>query len=328
MSFISEAWRAAKDPILASLWIIAAIFGLSCIVLAWGLFPLAQFPLVHNVLGTVGSATLAGGVFAALLKSWQFSGVFAKAISDVIYSERFIGSRSDLQGIWDRLTAHLYQQKFPKISTKINDIIRSDCFPGERDYYFENRQSHYIIAWHNKERGEISVSENRQATIVPHDVGQGCLLHSRHRSTVRESLTIESYTIDGLKVDKNNFPGFVETKNEFEKETGYYVTNSKIPLKGKEEFKINRKEKKIVSILEKPYMQVIQRTYVANQSITVIVKAQDLAVVFLGSAGNEWFGHEDVAGENDGFIQTQKRLLLPGQGFTLFFRRKVVTEEA
>ena len=327
MSFISNAWQTAKDPILASLWIIAAVFGFLCIVLAWGIFPPDQSPLFHNVLSTVGSATLAGGVFAALLKSWQFSGVYAKAISEVIYSERFIGSRSDLQSIWERLTAHLYQQRFPKISSEINNIIRDDCFPGERDYYFEDRQSTYFVGWHNEEKSEIYVEENRLATIVPHDVAEGCVLHSRHRSTVRGSLTIQSYIIDGLEVNIDNYPHLSEKKNEFDEETGYYVTNSEVPLKGKEKFEVIRKERKIVSLTEKPYLQVIQRTYVVTQSITVIIKTHELAVVFLGSAGNEWFNRQDVTDEN-GFIQKQKRLLLPGQGFTLFFRRKVTNKEA
>ncbi len=86
----------------------------------------------------LGQTILAGGLFAILLKTIQFSGVFKNELEKVIFEPKFLGSRKDLPEYWEKISKELFNDKFPKISKKLLSDITEVYFPTNHTIYYDN----------------------------------------------------------------------------------------------------------------------------------------------------------------------------------------------
>lgn len=81
------------------------------------------YKFLPSALKGVGVAVLSSGIFAAVLKSIQFSGIFQEELAKVIYSRNYLEKqdRKFLEDIWKLTSKVLYTQKFPRINEKIEN---------------------------------------------------------------------------------------------------------------------------------------------------------------------------------------------------------------
>lgn len=91
-----------------------------------------------QVISKVGFTILTSGVFAAIMKSFQFIGIFKQEIENVILESKFIEKRNDLPDLWKKISRSIYNKKFPEISDDLQEMILSSYFPTNHEYYYED----------------------------------------------------------------------------------------------------------------------------------------------------------------------------------------------
>src|SRR5205809_3270646 len=87
-----------------------------------GLFVIKDEP-ARPVIFSLASAILAGGVFASLLKSFQFIGVFRDAIADVMYRDPKFLERLDLPELMRSMISAMTAQCFPDLSKAMSKAV-------------------------------------------------------------------------------------------------------------------------------------------------------------------------------------------------------------
>lgn len=92
---------------------------------------------INLSLNKAAFAIFSSGVFAVVLKSIQFTGIFKEEISSVMLTPKFVENRKDLHVLWGNISKALYRQKFPLISEAIQKRILETYFPTKQEYYFK-----------------------------------------------------------------------------------------------------------------------------------------------------------------------------------------------
>ena len=131
------------------------------------------YKFLPSALKGVGVAVLSSGIFAAVLKSIQFSGIFQEELAKVIYSRNYLEKqdRKFLEDIWKLTSKVLYTQKFPKINEKIETIVLKHFFPSDHKYYFEDFRIFYNDVDIANEGGVdyVTYEQVTTAKLVPTD---------------------------------------------------------------------------------------------------------------------------------------------------------------
>ncbi len=106
------------------------------------LFPNSKFsPFTENwnkLIEKIGFIALTSGVFAGVLKSIQFTGLFKDELQKVISGSDFLNNRKDLPELWKTVSKTLSSQKFPEISDLLEDRILETYFPTNINHYNED----------------------------------------------------------------------------------------------------------------------------------------------------------------------------------------------
>jgi vacuolar-type H+-ATPase subunit I/STV1 len=85
MEVKKSRWEIVGEFILENLPWIFIIIGIASLLLGFIDFGPGRFlSTLPNILKTIGSTILGSGIFASVLKSFQFTGVFKKAVAQVI----------------------------------------------------------------------------------------------------------------------------------------------------------------------------------------------------------------------------------------------------
>lgn len=102
---------------------------------------LVKNPKLIDIIEKASLAILSSGIFAAVLKSIQFTGLFKEEIEKVMLGTDFVKNRMDLPQLWKTISQTIYKRKFPNISEDLENIILDTYFPTNDDYYYED----YIV---------------------------------------------------------------------------------------------------------------------------------------------------------------------------------------
>jgi hypothetical protein len=78
---------------------------------------------IQTIIKTIGVTFVGSGVFSAIIKSSEYSEIFANVIGEIIWSKKYIQQRTDKKEIWSMVSRLTYDEKFPLISNEIEDII-------------------------------------------------------------------------------------------------------------------------------------------------------------------------------------------------------------
>lgn len=96
----------------------------------------ALLPAAFN---NIGTTILGGGIFTAVLKSFQFTGVFREELAKVMFSREYLETqnKSYIEQIWVRVSQVMFTHKFPEISQLIESSILRTYFPVDHNYSYE-----------------------------------------------------------------------------------------------------------------------------------------------------------------------------------------------
>ncbi|MBB2148815.1 hypothetical protein [Pedobacter gandavensis] len=180
------------------------------------------------ILNGLGKAMLAGGVFAFLLKSQQFLGVYKDELTKVIFEPKFLKNREDLPEYWEKVTRELVKDKFPHIHSSIMKDVKDTYLPTSLVAYYDNCVNVIDIELIDADKQLVRVKHKSTFTIIPADVKHAIEHPYWNRIVYQPGCTETSCTINSVKV--NNKVIAVKPIQKLENNSLY--TKFVIPLKG------------------------------------------------------------------------------------------------
>lgn len=162
----------------------------------------------NNIFQKIGFVGLTSGVFASVLKSIQFTGLFQEELAKIISGSEFLNNRKDLPELWKKISKSIYAEKFPEISGLLEDRILTTYFPTDTNHYNEDLVVSIVIHEINDdfiihytqtiEYNAILDSERNQSNIAYTDT-------ITDDEDVEEKNELVSFKVDGTDVDLENF---------------------------------------------------------------------------------------------------------------------------
>lgn len=282
---------------------------------------LAQSEIISNThinsfIEKIGIALFSSGVFAAVLKSLQFTGIFREEIEKVILGTDFVKNRKDLPELWRAISKAMYNEKFPEISDKIESKILDTYLPTEYTYYYEN----FIITINIEEITEdfdIIYTQTMKFKVILDVNTEKVELttyiisneQDRSENTIHE---IDFFEVDGERITLQEDSSTKEDDLKIK-----YI----IPLIGKGPFQIHTRSRRRYSLNYENCKLIRFSTFTKNMDVT-ISHPEDVRVSFfnVGNAVSFESQHEEIANQ---ISKSHKNdVLLPYQGFGMSFEKK------
>jgi len=183
----------------------------------------------------LGKTILASGIFALLLKTVQFLGVFKEELSKVVYDQKFLANRKDLMEVWENTSKIIFKNKFPKISKRLLKDITENYFPSQ-NFYYEDLEHFITITFADQNVVEVSYTVNLE--IISSAQNEKCVFEFMSAVSFKESEEEIEIPIRTLKID--GVLSFPETTKSITNNT--LITKHTIALQGKDSYKIERHE--------------------------------------------------------------------------------------
>lgn len=271
----------------------------------------------NALLQKIGFVGLTSGVFASVLKSIQFTGLFQEELTKVISGSEFLNNRKDLPELWRKISKSIYAQKFPEISELLENRILNTYFPRDTNHYNEDLIVSIVIHdisddliinyTQTIEYNAILDFEKNESNIVYTDTitdDQG----------VEEKNELLSFKVENEEID-------LEKCREIKKENGKIKYIHKVPINGKKKFKIFLKIKNTYSLKGENVKLLRFNTITKNVDVTISHPTHiDVSFFNVGLINDFVPIHTDI--ENTLSRRHRDDLILPKQGFGLSFNKR------
>lgn len=272
---------------------------------------------VNSIIEKAGLSMLTSGIFTAVLKSLQFTGIFKEEITKVMTGTAFIENRNDLPQLWKDISKSLYKRKFPKISDILEDKILNTYLPTTASFYYEDYNVSINVTEIN-ENFEITYTQICKYTVILDNEAESALLEIENQISDDNNDTSASIINDLLyfKVDGKdaNLTEDVSTKDDPKKSL------FKHELKNGKKFLIESKYSRKYPLKNENY-KLFRLKYITHGMHVSISYPTDVRVSFfnIGLVNgftniNEDFNHHICRILNND-------LILPHQGFGMSFEK-------
>lgn len=307
-------------------WILVGV-GLAFIIIG---FIFEDSIKVYKFLTTTGSAILSSGVFAVILKTFQFVGVFKDELSKVITGNEYINrlSTESKTKLWKELAKSIHKDSFPKLSDDLHEKILNNYFPTDKQYYYRKYVMKCEAKLIDKENKIVETTESTYLTIVPKSKDELIEIPFVFRTTIDEN--DEKTTVDLIKLerDEEDISGQCRSEPVIEKNNGKVCIIYKydVQLHGKEEYSLIREVKKKFCINADPYSRFDPTTFIQDSSVHVKILDPGLSVVFVESGTIKHFDDRykdkkvDLGCLDKEIDKTSDEILFPGQGYVLHYQ--------
>jgi len=301
-----------REKIYKNLFWVLVLLGIFILYMSsWNVFK----EYFQDILEKIGLAVLSSGVFAAVLKSLQFTGIFKKEIEKIVLGTKFIENRNDLPKLWRKVSRSVYNKKFPKISKELENIILKNYFPTDHAYYYsdfrytldiEELTDDNVIKFTQNFSFEVILSKDESQAIL-----DGYFKIEKKPELIDLINEKLYFKIDGEdyldKVEK------IEFEDEFEK--GYTF---KCPIKDKSQFRVETKDRREYCINDDNY-KIFRVSKITKEMNVSISYPANMNVSFFNIGLVNSFERLHI--EHDRKISRihKKGLILPYQGFGITF---------
>lgn len=120
-----------------------------------------------KIIRDLSTAIIGAGVFAAVLKSSQFSEIFQKNIHDVFYNPHLTVDYEENVKKWKTLTHSMFVKCLPGMTIQATDKIVETFFDNELDYHFENMEVIFDIEMVTKINAKITIKTKMNVVVSP-----------------------------------------------------------------------------------------------------------------------------------------------------------------
>lgn len=316
MSNKEPFWDPVKKWVNRNITFIYFTIALLCI-----LFPNSRFSIFEDnwarLVEKVGFIALTSGVFAGVLKSIQFTGLFKDELQKVISGSDFLTNRKDLEDLWKKISKIIYSQKFPEISDLLEDRILNTYFPTNKNHYNEDLVVTIVIHEVTDDL-VIHYTQTLEYNAVLDSDKNSTSLNFKSTITNIDSLT-EIYDMLSFKVDGEELKDSLDIIDNAENnEINYSFEHV---LSGKTKFSVHQKMERKYSLKGENFKMIRFNTFVKNADVSISFP-EYLEVSFFGIGVVQEFIpiHSDV--KNVICRRHREDLILPRQGFGLSFNKK------
>lgn len=270
----------------------------------------------NEIFQKIGFISLTSGIFAGVLKSIQFTGLFQEELQKIVSGSEFLKNRKDLQDLWKEISKIIYSKKFPEISEELEDTILNSYFPKEKHHY--NQDMIVTINIHDL-TDDLLITYTQTIeyfAILDSEANSSSISYTDTMTDdegVEEKNELLFFKIDDKEVDLVNCRKKV-------KESGKIKYIHEVPIEGKDKFKVYIKIKNTYSLKGENVKLLRFNTITKNVDVTV-AHNENIQVTFfsVGLINDFEEIHTDI--ENALSRRHRKGLFLPRQGFGLSFNK-------
>lgn len=293
------------------------------IVLLLGLFAfsygtLSDFENVNVKLfwSGIGKTLIASGIFALLLKTIQFMGVFKEELSKVVYDAKFLANRKDLEEVWGNVSKVLFKNKFPKISKEIINDIGHLYFPTDHVLYYDDYKQIIEIEVIDPINQMVKVMQHSTFTVYPKSKGERLVLTTNNSLKYNTNKSEVYFAIKKFNInDKNEMPVISEQCINNQLKTTFSAT-----LVGEDSYKFNTCIEKKYSLLTDNVIGTTKDYIIHDFSLKIHIKG-GINIDFYSAGTLNKFNLTGVA--NDHYREYEyKGIIYPKQGYLMFITKK------
>lgn len=309
MEFLQKSWESVKGDQLIRYIVIGVI--LICIG------AILEDGTISKICLNTSYAILGGGVFAAIVKSSDFTKIFKSHIADVFYDPEKIKSEISLIDRWGLITGALLKNVLPTAHRKAVEIIQKEFIISEAEYHYENYKVEYLI----KVEPTTNIATIDQKTVTTIILSP----HAKNPTLSQEmnSLTeweISRLTLNGIdrleKLKKERIGSLnkisLENLGEYAKER----EGSKDRV-----IQFERVDTRTQDLSEDPYIAVKIIRYTKGAEVRAKISPDNYKLHFyrfgLGDLPDDHYKPNAVMGFDVWQIALPDCLQLPGQGFVI-----------
>ncbi|MCZ8368179.1 hypothetical protein [Flavobacterium sp.] len=273
-------------------------------------------PRVNSILDKAGLGMLTSGIFTAILKSLQFTGIFKEEITKVMTSTSFIENRNDLPQLWKDISKSLYNRKFPKISDLLEDKILNTYLPTNSSFYYED----YNVSINIKEINdnfEIFYTQTCQYNVILDNESESAKLEIR--SEISDDNDPNTRIVNELIYFKVNGEDIALVEDESTRDDPK-KTLYKYELKNSKKFVIKSKYERRYPLKNENY-KLFRMKYITHGMQVSVNFPSNVRVSFFNIGLVNGFTNSNEDFENHICRILNNDIILPHQGFGMSFEK-------
>lgn len=266
-------------------------------------------------------AVLASGVFAGVLKSIQFTGIFKETMEDVVLGTDFIESKCEAKQLelWSAASKAIYNKKFPELSGLIEKRILESYLPTTKDYCYYDYTTTINVEEIDKDFNLTYTETVMFEVVLDHNVDKATLKFNVKLTQEKDENAFEKYEF--YKVDDKDVIEDLERKILPDKK-GERIHYS-LELEKKEDgssFKIHCKSRKKCPLKNENYVISRFGTFVKGAEL-LINYPDNVRVSFFNIGSVKVFDEHHDDARNSISRKHKNDVLFPHQGFGMSFER-------
>lgn len=295
----------------SSLPIFFLIFG--CVLLVWCIFfPFDDIaPKWYKFALKLGEILLVSSLLSFLTSTVEYLGVFRDALADVIYDNKFLRNRKDLEDIWLNVSKALFKSKFPTINSSLLKTIKKNYLPEDEICYYSEYRNISDIKFDSNDKNYIIVSNDISFTLKVVDTKRFFFPMNNWICTDEKNIDKVEFKFVSVKV--NGVVVDVKSKGQ-EFDNNQLLFKNEIELKGCTEYNIEQVIHKKYLLKDDNYIGFKAKWLVNNMNVQLF-HPKEMDVLFVDRGTSEKF---NLVKKRDGYLEYEyKGLILRKQGYIM-----------
>ena len=216
-----------------------------------------SYIMVYDFPKTVGVIIIFSAVFISIVKVYRATYIFKKERIKVVCAKDHLEKTNDLETIINKINLQFFKQKFKKISTRLQKIIKDYYLSRNNHFYYKDYKIETIIEYDKENEGYIKVTEETGYKLITNDVNCAKLKFNSIISFPSDDNEKTTYQLDHLTINDVDVTSSLDKELKVERTaTNLNISfNSKIDCEStKKDFIISRKDTKIYNLNSNPYI--------------------------------------------------------------------------
>lgn len=332
MQLLTEAGKELAKKTGAVFWMIAAaaIFAIFVGLLAFGYKAPGQPPPAiftedwsRALAWEVGKLGITGGVVAVFIRMFHSINFLEAALERIMWSDPFLARRNDIDELWFKLTLFKYRQwnlddnEQSSFLSRLKTALQSAV--GEQDQIVRRHHRVIIISSFEERSGVINITEHQTYEVLVKNRKKFLITT---RVSVAAGMDINEYKVTEDKIHLFLGGEWRDIKQAAKASDGSIETTYE--LSGETTYELKRVRKFSWPLDKDPVLSVTSRHICDGFDLEVRSLVPNLKTIFKENGIRKCFESRNLEGQAPGDQrQICRDTLLPGNGFSLFFKRTI-----
>lgn len=273
-----------------------------------------NFPILNKISSTVANIFLVSVFLSFLIDSAKYLNIFQDALTDVIYDNKFLSKRKDIQRLWENVSKAMFKQKFPQINHDLLVEVKKNYLPNEDVSFYQDYT--YSIDLKFDENEKNLIHQKNDIRFILHTQSKDKFTFQT-TNRIKTSGTQRKYECKSFKVNNTLV---TPRKSEPRLENGYQITELYVDLEGDTKYNIDHCLEKTYLITEDNFICFQAKWLVRNIRIQLFLPDNVSHILVPNGLDPNSF---KCVKNNGGYCEYEyKGLLLRHQGFIIILNPK------